>query len=91
MQKEVQKLDVSKLSNAVQLSYYRYKEGVNLRKTLSQSVFYAHRKELLKYGIDIAQPLNITQFPQQYKTITLTPSYPPDWYHLPDVEELLEG
>ena len=91
MQKEIQKLDVSKLSKAVRLSYYEYQNGIDLKNELSQSVYYAHRKELKKYGIDIGQPLNIIKFPQQYKTIVLTPAEPPEGYYLPPVEELLEN
>ncbi len=91
MQKEVQKLDISLLNNAEQLTYFKYKEGMTLRNELPISTFNKHRKSLLKYGIDIGQPLNITQFPQQYKTIVLKEAEPPEGYYLPPIESLLEG
>ena len=91
MQKEIQKLDVSKLSKAIRLSYYEYQNGIDLKNELGKSQFYIHRKELKKYGIDIGQPLNITQFPQQYRTIVLKEAEPPEGYYLPPVEQLLEN
>lgn len=91
MQKEVQKLNIDELSPLHQLTYYRYKEGIDLKKELPQSTYYKHRKELLKYGIDIGQPLNITQFPQQYKTIVLKESEPHEGYYLPTIDKLCEA
>ena len=88
MQKEIQKLDILALSKLHQLTYFQYQHGIDMKNELPQSTYYKHRKVLLQYGIDIGQPLNITQFPQQYKTIVLKELEPPEGYYLPPIEQL---
>ena len=43
------------LSNTYQGTYQLWKSGYNLKTHLSHNTYYRHRRELLKYGIDIAK------------------------------------
>ena len=53
---------VHQLRRPIQSTYLLWKDGCDLRTTLKTSTFYDHRRELLKYNIDIAnQPDSITR------------------------------
>jgi hypothetical protein len=52
----------------------------------SNGTFYRHRKELLHYGIDIGETINVDRIPVKTKVITLQPcTSKPDFYQMPDV------
>lgn len=64
-----------------------WKSGFDVRAFLSRPTFYRHRKELLDYGIDIAQPYNPDGY-QELPVIRGRPGFrfrdlpiatPPDW------------
>jgi II/X family phage/plasmid replication protein len=62
-----------------------WRDGADLKTRLSNGTFYRYRKELLKYGIDIAVPSNVTRLRSRVEVITLSPATIPDWYQLPKV------
>lgn len=62
-----------------------WRDGADLKKRLSTATYYRYRKELLKYGIDIAVPSNVTRLRARVEVITLSPALQPDWYDLPKV------
>lgn len=64
-----------------------WRDGADLKKRLAQNTYYRYRRELLKYGIDIAVPSNVTRLrsPSRVEVITLSPAVVPEWYHLPKV------
>jgi hypothetical protein len=62
-----------------------WRDGADLKKRLSTATYYRYRKELLKYGVDIAVPSNVTRLRSRVEVITLSPAVVPTWYHLPKV------
>ena len=62
-----------------------WRDGADLKKRLSTATYYRYRKELLKYGIDIAVPSNVTRLRSRVEVITLAPAQAPSWYVLPKV------
>jgi hypothetical protein len=62
-----------------------WRDGADLKKRLAQNTYYRYRRELLKFGIDIAVPSNITRLSSrvQVEVITLSPAQPPSWYVIP--------
>ncbi|WP_414639405.1 phage/plasmid replication domain-containing protein [Achromobacter sp.] len=47
---------------------------------LSRATFYRHRSQLLKYGIDISVPSNVSRLPIRVKTVEVAALEAPDWY-----------
>ena len=83
MTKDTEKVDLLNMPlNAVGI-YTLWQKGYNLKELLPRNTFYRHRKELLKFGVDIAKQLNVTELKTPVKTITLKEIEPPEWYHLP--------
>lgn len=64
-----------------------WRDGADLKKRLAQNTFYRYRRELLRYGIDIAVPSNVTRLQSRVavEVITLSPCPVPAWYSLPKV------
>jgi hypothetical protein len=62
-----------------------WRDGADLRKRLSKPTYYRYRRELLKYGIDIAIPANIQRLKTRVEIIELAPVAVPAWYDLPKV------
>lgn len=62
-----------------------WRDGADLKKRLAQNTYYRYRRELLKYGIDIAVPSNVTRLRQRVEVISLAPAPVPCWYSLPRV------
>lgn len=64
-----------------------WRDGADLKKRLAQNTYYRYRRELLKYGIDIAVPSNVHRIRQRVEVeiIQLAPAPVPDWYVLPKV------
>lgn len=62
-----------------------WRDGADLKKRLSTATYYRYRKELLKYGIDIAVPSNVKRLQSRVEVISLTPAAMPAWYELPKV------
>lgn len=62
-----------------------WRDGADLKKRLAQNTYYRYRRELLKYGIDIAVPSNITRLASrvQVEVITLSAAESPAWYVIP--------
>lgn len=65
-----------------------WRDGADLRTRLSQGTYYKYKNRLLKYGIDISIPANITRLNTRLEIIRLEPCSPPSWYVLPRVAEL---
>lgn len=61
-------------------TYHAYINGMNMNR-LSKSTFYRHRKELTRYGIDIAIPNNVRQLKPKTLHITLSESTIPQFYN----------
>lgn len=61
-------------------TYYAYINGVDMNK-LSKSTFYRHRKELLKFGIDIASKHNVTALKPKTKIVYLGTPEIPEFYN----------
>ena len=71
------------LSGRLQLAYSAWKQGQDLRTTLSRPTFYRYRGELLKHGIDIAvkqeaRHIEARSTPLRL-VITARPAHVPDW------------
>lgn len=62
-----------------------WRDGADLKKRLAQNTYYRYRRELLKYGIDIAIPSNVKRLQQRVEVIAVSPAVVPDWYSLPRV------
>lgn len=62
-----------------------WRDGADLKKRLAQNTYYRYRRELLKYGIDIAVPCSVSRLRSRIEVITLTPAALPAWYDLPKV------
>lgn len=62
-----------------------WRDGADLKKRLAQNTYYRYRRQLLKYGIDIAVPSNVTRLRQRVEVIALAPAPVPEWYCLPKV------
>lgn len=62
-----------------------WRDGADLKKRLAQNTYYRYRRELLKYGIDIAVPSNITRLASrvQVEVISLSAASVPAWYVIP--------
>jgi len=87
MIKNTEIFNVDEISRTYRTTYYDYINGVNLRNRMSSTSFYKHRKELLKYGIDIAVTLNVQRLPVQTKVIEIKPCItPPSFYHMPEIK-----
>ena len=68
---------------AMYLMGFRVKPSKNPNQGLGRQAYYAHKKELLKYGYDISND-NIKFLQPRTKTITLEYAGVPDWYeHAP--------
>lgn len=86
MIKNTEIFDVDKLTRTYRTTYFDYINGVDLKNRMTKTTFYKHRKELLKYGIDIAITLNVQRLPVQTKVIEISPCVArPDFYYMPDV------
>ena len=62
-----------------------WRDGADLRTRLSQGTFYKYKKVLLRYGIDITIPANVTRLNTRLEIIRLEPCSVPAWYALPQV------
>lgn len=62
-----------------------WRDGADLKKRLAQNTYYRYRRELLKYGIDIAVPCSVSRMRLKVEVVTLAPAVPPVWYVLPKV------
>ena len=87
MIKDTEIFDVDKLTRTFRTTYYDYINGVNLKYRMKKETFYRHRRELLKYGIDIAVTVNVQRLPVQTKIIEISPCIErPDFYFMPEVK-----
>lgn len=57
-------------------------QGVDVTKLMSRATFYRHAKVLREYGIDIAEPRNVTVIRPKVKEITVEAIHAPEWYQL---------
>jgi hypothetical protein len=57
-----------------------WRDGMDLRQTMSKPTFYRHRSALLKHGIDIAVAPKVAALPPKVVELNPTPLYAPDWY-----------
>lgn len=59
-----------------------YLNGENPYESLQagKSTIRRWRSQLLKYGVDIAQPIDVTRLTQRIRVIDLVPASAPDWY-----------
>lgn len=77
---EENSFEIEALPKRLQMVASCYFKGENLRAMLSQATWYRHAKALREYGIDIAEPLNISTFPISIRMIDIRPSAVPEWY-----------
>jgi len=56
--------------------------GVDVTQLMSRATFYRHAKVLREYGIDIAEPRNVSVIRPKMKEITVAPVEVPHWYSL---------
>lgn len=62
-----------------------WRDGADLKKRLSQPTYYRYRRELLKFGIDIAVPCTVARLRTKVEVVVLSPAVRPVWYSLPKV------
>lgn len=60
-----------------------WRDGADLKTRLSQATYYRYRRELLRYGIDISIPSNVSRLKMRVHVIEVAPSAAPSWYVLP--------
>lgn len=73
--------DLDELPRQLRATARDYLAGMDMRSTLSRPTFYRHRRELLRYGLDIAMT-NVAPFKPRVQVIQLRPAVKPDWYQL---------
>lgn len=56
--------------------------GIDVAPLMSRATFYRHAKLLRGYGIDIAEPRNVTVLRPKMREIEISPASLPDWYSL---------
>jgi hypothetical protein len=78
-----------RISPSTYAAYKAYCEGMHVRSRFSKTRFYAHRRALLPYGVDISiDNSNVRSLEQKAVQICLRPLSAvdmPDFYHLPSV------
>lgn len=77
---EENSFEIESLPPRLRLVANAYFHGENLRTMMPQSTWYRHAKALRAYGIDIAEPFNVSTFPISIRMIDIRPSQVPDWY-----------
>lgn len=70
------------LPNAVRVHAASWLAGMDVAPLMSRSTFFRHAKVLRQYGIDIAEPRNVSVIRPKMREIEITPLAPPDWYSL---------
>lgn len=83
--------DFSQLPKHILATYRMWQAGDDISQKLRKSQFYAHRKALLPYGVDIAVKSNVVQFQPRTRVIKLGPVQVPEWYELPPIERKMNG
>jgi II/X family phage/plasmid replication protein len=78
--------DIEELPNRLRIAYQLWVDGHDLRTQYKKATFYRYRRQLLNYGIDIANPLPISGDHSQnilnLKELLQSPPVPvPDWAH----------
>lgn len=66
---QIKETDILKLSSPLQGTLLHWQRGSDLRGMYSRTKYYAHRKALMEYGIDIAKP----PIPQEEREAVITP------------------
>ncbi|MDP3511443.1 MAG: phage/plasmid replication protein [Sulfuritalea sp.] len=66
------------LPRRLRSTYVSWRDG--LPQNVSRTTFYAHRSELLKYGIDISIPNNVHRLPVNVRVIDVAALEAPPWY-----------
>jgi II/X family phage/plasmid replication protein len=72
----------NELPNRLLSTYVLWRDGYDLRSTLSTATYYRHRKEFLKHGIDIAltrSKINTTNVVPLIKVLEAKPATIPSW------------
>jgi hypothetical protein len=70
------------LPNAVRVHAASWLAGVDVAPLMSRRTFFRHAKVLRGFGIDIAEPRNVSVIRPKMREIDITPVAPPDWYSL---------
>lgn len=83
--------DLGQLQKHLLATYRMWQAGDDIASKLSRAAFYRHRRELLRYGVDIAIKSNVVPLPTRTRVIKLGPVTPPDWYELPEIERIANG
>lgn len=83
--------DMTSLPKHLLSTYRMWMAGDDLDSKMSRATFYKHRKALLSFGVDIAIKSNVIQFKPKVRVIKLGPVSIPDWYELPQTEDLKDG
>jgi len=75
-------------ANSTQSILFSWLYNKPIKKT---SMYYVHKARLLKLGIDISVPHDVTKLMPQLrsqKEITVNIAQPPDWYQMPSINNL---
>jgi hypothetical protein len=70
------------LPNAVRVHAASWYAGIDVARLMSRATYYRHAKVLLKYGIDISEPRDVTVIRPKMREIDVSPLSAPDWYSL---------
>jgi II/X family phage/plasmid replication protein len=73
---------LDKLPNHLRLTASDYLAGRDLTLKRSRATIFRHRTGLLRYGIDISVPSNVSSFKPRVRVIELKPASVPSWYQL---------
>lgn len=73
---------LASLPSHVRVHAAAWLQGIDVTQLMSRATFYRHSKVLRQYGIDIAEPRNITVIRPKAKEITVSAVEVPHWYSL---------
>ena len=64
MTREIEQADLEKLPTKVIGTYLMYANGIDPKNHMSMKTYYLHRRELLRYGVDIKN-MTVVRMPMQ--------------------------
>lgn len=73
---------LASLPSHVRVHAAAWLQGIDVTQLMSRATFYRHSKVLRDYGIDIAEPRNVTVIRPKAKEITVSALDRPHWYQL---------
>jgi len=70
--------DFSELPRRLRATYAAWRDGEPIK--VSRATFYKHRRDLLKYGVDISIPSNVRTMPIRIHKVDVAALEAPSWY-----------